>query len=201
MANPVETAQNKKNVSITRSKYDTLKENSNKYEKLVEETEILEDEIDNLKGTVEELDKDKQAMVDENTALKQDKLQLKQDKLQLQADVDRLTKHSEEIMKALKDSGKFSKCEQSIGVKKAIHAWNRLVGYRTVKFPREKSLTKHVNHVYDAIKENMGFDVEEEDTFLERKEFHRIYESIIAKNMGSRRQYDQTGGQRACCGK
>lgn len=188
-------------ITIPKSEYDTLNKKALEWSRLKKEfQELWEKNAKDCKDYNEI-----QSKLEDYDRVMTKQLQIHKEQKQ---DIQELHSLIEELRGALRDAGKSAKIEQRKPVTEKIHKYNRVVGYRTTKFPRDKTLAKYCYKVYEAIKEDMGFvpgDGEDEDdiedTKLSYSEFQRIYSGFISKNMGSRRQYDQSGGMKACVGK
>jgi chromosome segregation ATPase len=105
-----------------------------------------------------------------------------------------------EAYKALKDAGNHCKKEQKKAIKDKIQSWIKEVGFREVKFVKDKELNDFVDLVYESIKDELKLTVTGTDNFCSKTDFKRIYKAFIATELGDRRAYNQTGCLAACKG-
>jgi len=98
----------------------------------------------------------------------------------------------EAALKALKDSGKHARWEESSAVKKEINKWIKEVGYRETKFAKDSALEDFVRSVYDGIKERLSLDDSTSACYVAPDEFVRIYLAHVNAQLSVRRQYTQS---------
>lgn len=103
-----------------------------------------------------------------------------------------LRERLEAALKALKDSGKHARWEESVAVRKEINKWIKDKGYRETKFAKDTALDAFVQAVYDGIKERLSLDDVNSDAFVPTDDFSRIYMAHINAQLSVRRQYTQS---------
>jgi hypothetical protein len=163
-------------------------------DKTLKETAILQGSIDEKeaiivggKKLIKEMteEKEKQARVIETKDKK----------------IKELTEALKKALAALKEKGKHSKAEESKAVLDGIDDWIKKVGYREWKFAQDDKLTEFTEECYEGIKEKLGMTEVNTDNSKSLKEFKRIYRTHCGKQLGARRQFNQTQILKAAHGK
>ena len=159
-----------------------------KFEKQKEALKEAKETIKERDGSIAELQGD----LEEFEATKSDLLKLQQDNKTLVTQNDVLHQKLEAALKALKDSGKHAKWEESTAVRKEINKWIKDCGYRETKFAKDGALDDFTKAVYDGIKERLGLEDETSHFYQSSEEFVRVYTAHVNAQLSVRRQYTQS---------
>ena len=120
----------------------------------------------------------------------------------LQLDKKELLTKLQQAIEALRQSGQRVKFEESKEMIREIRNWIRDVGFINTKFVLTPSaLTDFATEVYEGLAERMGLNDPDEETYITKDEFLRVYSAATKEILNEIRQYCQTKLRRAVLGK
>jgi chromosome segregation ATPase len=120
----------------------------------------------------------------------------------LQLDKKELVTKLQQAIEALRQSGQRVKFEESKEMIREIRNWIRDVGFINTKFVLTPSaLTDFATEVYEGLADRMGLNNPDEETYVTKDEFLRVYSAATKEILNEIRQYCQTKLRKAVLGK